>query len=113
MKLTDEQIKDILDSALPDVVSGLKTELKEMALNQIKWSADETIGKFIRQWLSDNIIPGIETTLVESRSGLIATAIKMAEQSMQLIAEAHAVELKKRLENSWDRKKILTAILGD
>jgi prophage antirepressor-like protein len=113
MKLTEVQIKEILDSALPDVVAGLKTELKEMTLNQIKWSADETIGKFIRQWLSENILPEIEKTLIESKAGLVATAVLMAEQSMALIAKAHAESLAKRLESSYSREKILKSILGD
>lgn len=109
---TPEQINDLLEAAKPSIIEGLKNDIKQ----HITWEMKESAGKIVREhvskWVNENIIPEITSQLVESKEGLIALGAKLTPVLLDSLTESFADAIKKKMENSWERKKVFDALLG-
>lgn len=110
MKLTPEQVSEILEAAKPDIIAGLKEEV----VRQAKWDLNDKAGQMVRaeveRFVGEEIVPVIREQLIESKEGLISLAVPLAETIVTELAAKLAQDAKKNMENSWDRKKILDAL---
>jgi hypothetical protein len=112
MQLTQEQINQAVSDAMPDILAGLRKEIAEAAVSQARQSAQFAVQKAVNDWITTNLIPEILTTLSDNKAGLIAMCPKLAEGITMVMTEAFVAEVKKKLESSWERKKIFEALLG-
>lgn len=110
--LTQEQIESAVQSALPDVLSGLRKEITESALYQAKQTIYAEVNKAITEWVKENVVPDVLTALAESKQGLAAAAVAMAASLTEALGESMRVTVTKKLESSWERKKIFEALIA-
>ncbi len=110
--LTQEQIQDAVNSSLPNVLDGLKKEIADTAINQAKSTVAEEVRIAVSAYVKDEIIPLVLKELAEEKSGLISCAPKMAKGISDEITKALLEGMRKKMESSWERKKIFEAIIG-
>ena len=58
-------------------------------------------------------MPEIIKELVESKQGLIAVGAKLAPALVEELVKSMADAFKKKMEQSWERKKVFEAIWKD
>lgn len=112
MNLTAEQIQQAVQSALPDVLAGLREQIKEQALYAARDTVLNEVRNAVSTWVKENLVPEIQATLVESKDGLVAIAPQMAASLNQVLCDAFVDSVKKKMESSWDRRKVFEALLG-
>lgn len=112
MKLSEQQISELIEQSLPSMTEGLKQDLQNHLLEQIKWSAQDEIGKFVREWIKGNVIPEVEKELIEATDGLIKVGASLANTMVTTLTAELTKELQKRLSESWTRKNILEAMFS-
>jgi hypothetical protein len=110
--LTQEQINEAVTSAMPDILAGLRKEIAETALYQAKQAAHAAVSKAVSDWITENLVPEILKALVEGKDGLVGMAPMLAQSMTAEMTSAFTDSIKKKLENSWDRKKIFEALMG-
>lgn len=110
MNLTKEQIDSVVASAMPDMLTALRNEFKEQALYTARSALNEEVHKAVREWVLAEIIPEIRTALAESKAGIVATVPQLAETLVTVLSGALAEQLKKNLEQSYNRNKIMEAL---
>jgi hypothetical protein len=108
--LTPEQMNDLLEQAKPSIIEGLKQQVFSSFNYTMKEEAAKVIRDHVTVWVKDNIIPEITKQLVESKDGLIKTGLTLAQSLCDLLMESMVKELGKKLQNSWERTKILEAM---
>lgn len=111
--LTQEQISAAVSDALPDVLAGLRKEITEQALYQAKNAASVAVQKSVTDWVNAELVPEIHKALVSSKDGLIDFAPKFAKAVTEELVASMTDELKKRLEQSWNRQSIFKALLSN
>ena len=112
MKLSDEQIQEILEAAKPDILASVKADLTEEVTRAIRHSATVEVEAFAREWIKGNVIPEVEKALIESKGGLVSLGVVLAEETVQALALSTTEALKSKLEKNWERKKIMEALFG-
>lgn len=110
--LTQDQINQAVSEAMPDILAGLKREISENAIATAKQAALIAVQAAVTKWINENLVPDIIATLVESKDGLIASAPLLAQSVNAAMIEAFTDTVKKKLETSWERKKLFEALLG-
>lgn len=110
--LTQDQINQAVSEAMPDILAGLKREISENAIYTAKQAAWSAVQAAVTKWINENLVPDIITVLSESKDGLIASAPLFAQSINNAMLEAFADTVKKKLETSWERKKLFEALLG-
>ena len=108
--LTQAQIEETISSAVPDILKGLQEEIKGVALTQAKESVRMAVASEITAWIKQELVPSLLITLSNEREGLIALAPAIAKDISLHLQESIKDTLKKKLENSWERKKIFGAL---
>lgn len=112
MKLSREQMDEILDEVRPSVLQGVKDDFQRMVHQEILSGARTEISAMVKEWVKENILPEVEKELVESKEGLVSVGKKMAQEIVVEFAKKMTEDVKKRLENEWDRRKILGALFN-
>lgn len=112
MKLDEQTINEIVSNLKPSIMEGVKNELQSSISHQVKQTILNQIGEYCKTWVQENIIPEIEKELIESKDGLIKIGTSVSEEITEEIAISMAATIKKKLENSWDRKKIFEALIN-
>jgi hypothetical protein len=110
--LTQDQITEAVQDALPSVLAGLKKQIQEQALYSAQNTMVTEVNKAVTQWIVDNLVPEIHSTLAQSKDGLIAMVPKIAEGITDALAKSMNEAISKKLENSWERKKIFEALIS-
>lgn len=110
--LTQEQINESVQDAMPDILAGLRKEIGETAIYHAKLTAQDAVQKAVSGWIVDNLVPEILRTLVESKDSLVALAPMFAQSMAAEMQKSFAETISKKLETSWDRKKIFEALLS-
>ena len=110
--LTKEQIDQAVQDIVPDVLRGLKNELRDRALGIARDAALDVVRKEVAAWATENLVPAVRDSLIESKDGIVAVAPTVAKSLVDVLATAMTAELKKKLESSWERKKILEAMFA-
>lgn len=110
--LTQEQINQAVSDVVPDVLRGLREEIKERALFAAKEAAITEVNKAVVEWVKSELIPDVHTALAESKDGLVSFAPKLAGEVTSALSSALMDALRKKLENSWERKRVFEALIG-
>jgi hypothetical protein len=110
--LTEEQISEAVASALPDVLRGLREQIKESALNTAKYAIHDQITSKVKEWVDHEIVPEMIRVLVEEKEGLIRVAPVFASKIVETLTESLVEMMRNKLESSWERKKIFEALIG-
>lgn len=110
MNLTKEQIDSVVTSAMPDVLAALRKEFQEQALYTARSTLNDEVRKAVQDWVVTEIIPEIRTALAESKAGIVATVPQLAETLVTVLGTALGEQLKKNLEQSYNRTKIMEAL---
>lgn len=110
--LTQEQINQAVSDALPDVLRGLREQIKESALNTAKYAMHDEITAQVKEWISKELTPEILRVLTEEKEGLIGIAPVFAAKIIESLTEGMVDSVQKKLENSWERKKIFEALFS-
>ncbi len=108
--ITEEMLQETLKSTLPSVLEGLKQSFRERTIRDAENKMSQIIAETVSTFMKEQIIPEIQLALIESKNGLISTVPIFAEEVTKLIADAMIKDLKKHLENSWERQKIFEAM---
>lgn len=112
MKLTAEQVQEILEAAKPDIIKGLRDEI----VAQAKWDLNAEAGKLVRaeveKFVSAEVVPEVRKQLLEAKDGLIGVAVPLAEQIVATLAASLGEQAKKNLETSYKRAEIVKALLA-
>lgn len=110
--LTKEQIEKIVADHMPDVVAGLKNEVRQDITRRVKEEAGNIIATAVREWVTENVIPEVIKGLTESKDGLVSLGVRFREVIMEQLIESMTKELKENLENSWQRREILQKLFS-
>lgn len=110
--LTQEQITDAVQDALPNVLAGLKKQIQEQALYSAQQTMVTEVNKAVTAWIVENLVPEIHSTLAASKDGLIGMVPTIAEGITGALAKSMNETIAKKLENSWERKKIFEALIS-
>lgn len=110
MKFTEEQISKMLEEATPSIVEGFKKELTDSISWDVRNTAAELVKRKTTEWVEENIFPEIEKQLIESKDGLISLAGSFGPEIVEMVTASLILQLKERLEKSWERSKILKAM---
>ncbi len=108
--LKQKEIDEILEKAKPSIIEGLRKEVVSAAIQNFKYSFESEIANHITKWIKEEILPEITKKLVEGKEGLISAGVKIVPSIVTAITESVTDSIKKKMEDSWDRKKILTAL---
>ena len=110
MKLSPEQVQEILDAAKPDIIKGLKEEVVRQTQWDVTSKAGELVRKEVEAFVAKEIIPEVQALLAEQKTGLVALAIPLAETVMAGLAKSLSEAAQKNLESSYNRGKIFEAL---
>ena len=110
--LTQDQINQAVSEAMPDILAGLKREISENAIYTAKQAAWTAVQAAVTKWINENLVPEIIEVLAQSKDGLVASAPLLAQSVNAAMVEAFQDTVKKKLESSWERKKLFEALLG-
>lgn len=108
--ITNEQISEMLEAAKPSIIEGFKQEIKQSITWEVKQKAASMVAEETAKWVKENIIPEIVKELVESKEGLIGVGAKLAPAMVEGLVASMTEAFKKKMEQSWERKKIFEAI---
>lgn len=111
MELSQEQIEKIINSALPEIKKSMVNDVKNAISWDVKEEAAKAVSDHVMEYVTKEIIPEITNQLVESKEGLISLGTKVAPMLVETIAIELCNTLKKKLEQSWERKKIFESLL--
>jgi len=109
--LTEIQINEMLEAAKPSIINGFKEEISKNITWEIREKAAAVIQKEVEAWVKENVIPEVLKGLTERKEGFIGLGVEFGQQAVQLISQSMTDTLKKKLESSWERKKIFTAMM--
>lgn len=110
--LTQEQIQQAVSDAMPDVLAGLKKEIQESAVMQAKNAVHAAVTTAVSDWITKEFVPEIKETLMREKDGLLAVVPEIGAGIAEQLQASLLDSLKKKLENTWERKKIFEAIIG-
>jgi len=110
--LSQEQINQAVADVVPDVLRGLREEIKERALYDAKNQALKEVNAAVTTWVKTEIIPQVHIALAESKDGLISFSTKLAGEITSAVSDSLIKSLRENLEKSWERKKIFEALIG-
>ena len=113
MNINTEQMQELIANQMPSILEGMKKELRETLTTQAVRCATDLVSKATAEWMNENLVPEIHRQLVESKDGLLVVAEEFGKELTIQLTEALSGSLKKRLESSWERKKIFSALFGD
>lgn len=110
--LTQEQIQAAIAEAMPDVLSGLRKQVAEQALRQAKDAAAIEVQNAVVEWVKAELLPEVQLTLAQNKAALVSIAPSIASGIAESLSVALMETIKKKLESSWERKKIFDALIA-
>lgn len=110
--MTQEQINELLESAKPSIIEALKKEITAGISYEAKAVVQQEIKEAVTEWVKENIIPSVVSQLAESKEGIISVAVQLAPMMVDEINKGLISALSKKMESSWERKKIFDAMFA-
>lgn len=113
MNLEDEINEFLSDPERKDQLMKVAMDsLEERIKEQFRWSLPDTIAKECNDFISEHVAPEVRNHLVSKKGVILKAAKKSADEITEKLSAALSEQVGTRLENDWDRKKILQAIIG-
>ncbi|MGY6271038.1 hypothetical protein ACXIUT_15205 [Achromobacter denitrificans] len=110
--LSQEQIQQAVSDAMPDVLRGLRREIEDRLVREAIQTASLAVQSQVNEWVKTNLVPEVLASLSQSKDGLIAAAPVMAATMVQALNSSLQQTITKKLESSYERKKIFEALIG-
>lgn len=110
--LSQEQIQQAVSDAMPDVLRGLRREIEDRLVREAIQTASMAVQSQVNEWVKTNLVPEVLASLRQSKDGLIAAAPVMAATMVQALNSSLQQTITKKLESSYERKKIFEALIG-
>lgn len=110
--LNNEQVKEIVASALPDIKERVIQQLKASATSQVVNAMGATVENEVKDFLKAEIAPEVAAYLIQNKAALLEAAIKASSAICDEIMAAIVGDVKKKLAQEWDRRRILDAIFA-
>ena len=109
--------KKMIDAAMTGAVESLRDSLVAELSRAIEWdvkaAATAQVAGHITEWITANVIPEVDAILFKNKDILINRITDSLLETMSAELSAAIKEgLKGKFENSWDRKKIFSALIG-
>lgn len=112
MILSQEMIDQAISDSVPNVLRGLREEIQEQSLRAAKEVVYSNVRTAVDEWVKANVVPDIIGHLTEHKEGIVSISGALAPQIVEALTTSIADSLKKKLENSWERKKVFEALLS-
>lgn len=112
MDITQNMIDEAMTGAVASLKQSLIKELQSGIDYQIKTKAAEQISDFVTKWIKANVLPEIESILINSKSNLISAAEELAGEIGKELSKNMIEHFKKKMEASWNRSAIFKAMFG-
>lgn len=110
MQLSEQDIQGIVSDATAKLKADLAANLTQKLDCVVTAEASEAVRKHVQQWVAENVIPDVTAILTEGKASLVNAATKSAEAMCDALAQSMKDTLAKKLEQSWDRKKVFEAM---
>ena len=110
MEITQEMIEQATQGAVKSVREQLVRDLTAAIDYDIRQSIADQISAHVSTWIEENVLPDITTGLVEGKPGLVVLGKDLAHTVVQEVASKMTDDVKKRVDDSWTRRKIYEAL---
>ena len=110
--LTEAQIQQIVASATAEIEEAAKEEVKRAITDQMTRAVETCIRDSAAVFLREHVQPKIVKKLADAESAIIEAAVRVASEAGKALANGMIDDVKAKMKNSWDRKKILSAMFG-
>lgn len=110
--ITEQQMQEMVQDALPSVAERVRAELGEKVTQQAMSAVTDVVRKEVTKFAEETIAPEIRRLLVESQDGLLAICKPAAEQIVAALATSLTEALQKRLEQTYSRSEIFKTLFS-
>jgi Ni,Fe-hydrogenase III component G len=110
--MTQSEINDLLEAAKPSIIEALKKEITAGISYEAKEVVQKEVQAAVTEWVKENIIPAVVEQLVESKDGIISTAVSLAPMMVDEINKGLISALSEKMKSSWERKKIFDSMFS-
>jgi division protein CdvB (Snf7/Vps24/ESCRT-III family) len=108
--MSDNQVKDLIDSVMPEIKNKLKQQVIGSVSNQLKYIIEQTIDSESKKFIEGVIVPETRLYLIENKEGLTKilneALAKVLTEGARCIVETAG----KNFESSYKREKIIKAL---
>ncbi len=110
--LTEEQTKEIVDSAIEQIKKEVIAKATAAAVYKIGEVVATVVGQVIEEHIREQVAPEIIGSLDEQKSFIIEAAVVSAQDMAVALAESMAKSLAENLASGYKRDDILKAMFG-
>lgn len=110
--LSNEQIQEMLEAAKPSIIESIKADVKQCITWEVKEQCAKQVRAHVEGWVTENVIPEITASLVESKEGIVSIGAALGPAIVDSIVQVLTKEVSENLSKSWQRKKIFDALIG-
>jgi len=105
-------VEKALETAIPEVIESLKTQLVASLDYKITEAAKEQITEYVTGWIKETLIPCIGDRLVKLSESFENQAEEFCDQLAKTFFTAVTERINGRLKDQYNRGKIFDALLG-
>lgn len=110
--LTEEQAKQILDDAMPQIKKSLIDNLAQESVYQVSQSLRETSVKAIQKFIDEEISPEITAHLLDNKPAILKGALAAIDGALTNLTTELIKDAQKRMGESYYRRDVIKAIFG-
>lgn len=107
---TEEQAKELLNGAMPEIRKGLVESMKRDLVQQLSYTMSEHVQREVKAFMEKEIVPEIKVALLDNKPVILKAALAMADSTTSILQEAMIQQVKDKLKDSWSRKAVLKAL---
>jgi F0F1-type ATP synthase membrane subunit b/b' len=110
--LDDKVIQQLKTEVAQNVIANLKSRLTDSISQAVHTALYETIYKEVLDFMNKQIKPTVQGYLMDHKDGVLKIGISAVDGITSKLSEVIQEHLKDKLKSSYDRKKLIEAILG-
>lgn len=108
--LNEEQINEILASAMEQIKAGVVTEAMRQATWKVSESLNREIDTIVKDFVTKEVAPELIISLNKNKSAIIEAGIIAADEMAKQLAASMAAKVTENLSTSYKRSAILKAL---
>lgn len=108
----EDAIRSHLISNRERLVQGAVAQAMDKMAESMKWTALESASKQLQEFFQAEVAPEIKKYLDTNREAIIASVLGSLRDIVDGALKLHAEEMLKNLQQSWNRDKLISALLG-
>ena len=110
--MTPEDIKKIQEEVEAEIRATVKDRFKEALTYTIGSDVRELVRSHVREFLKTEVAPALDRELLAHKEGILGAVIKATAVMGDELTAALVADFKKRAGDTWQRQKIVEALLG-